>query len=585
MSSRSEILLEPVRRGARVIEIGPSFSPIAPKSEGWNAYSIDHLDKAGLVKKYTGHPGVDVTRIEAVDYVWQGGPLSDAVPSASHGTFDAFIASHVIEHVPDLVAFLESAATLLKSTGVVVLAVPDKRYCFDFFQSITTTGAVLAAHREKRSRHTAALGYDHFAYAAQNGGAGVWGQHPSMGITLSHSLDEAWTTSAAMGADGEYVDLHAWHFTPSSFELMLLELARFGVTDWQIDRTTDATGCEFYAWLRRGGKATAAKIPEAVLTERRLTLLKRIMLENRAQIDWLLAGEPELVTGPIGLLPIVPNTEHERAVPPVHATSEVGAARYVDWLPVAENAARAFEGEWSSAVPGLAGTGHANLFDDDRIKWFEERSGGFAGKKVLELGPLEGGHTYMMTQRGATVLAIESNVQAWMRCLVVKDTLNIKGAQFLLGDFVRYLSESPPRVDFVLASGVLYHMTDPVKVLNDLCRVGDSIGIWTHYFDATVLRSNDSTRAKFSFEPRIMITQHGRSVQLYDQRYLQALEWKGFCGGAAHGSSWLRKEDIVGMLEDEGFECEVYFDHTDHQNGPACCIFARRRITGDAQSG
>jgi hypothetical protein len=104
-------------------------------------------------------------------------------------------------------------------------------------------------------------------------------------------------------ADGDYVDTHAWRFSPASFQLLLLELARLGRTDWQIERVTEAVGCEFFAWLRRGGMAAAAALPAEAFAARRMTLLKRTMLEARAQIDWLLAGEPELVTGPLGLLP------------------------------------------------------------------------------------------------------------------------------------------------------------------------------------------------------------------------------------------------------------------------------------------
>ena len=40
------------------------------------------------------------------------------------------------------------------------------------------------------------------------------------------------------------------------------------------------------------------------LSARRLALLKQTLIEGRAQVDWLLAGEPGLVTGPLGLLPV-----------------------------------------------------------------------------------------------------------------------------------------------------------------------------------------------------------------------------------------------------------------------------------------
>ena len=558
MPGRSETLLAPVPRNGRIIEIGPSFSPIAPKADGWDVRSLDHLSREGLITKYAGHPGVDISRIEDVDFVWGGGPLSAAVPEELHGTFDALVASHVIEHTPDLIAFLDSAATLLKYGGVVVLAVPDKRYCFDYFQPLTTTGQLLEAHAEQRSRHNLRILFDHVAYAVTNGGNGAWGQHPSNGFRFMHPLEQAFDIFKT--SSGDYVDTHAWRFSPASFQLLLLELARLGQTDWQVEHVTEADGCEFFAWLRRGGIAMAAGAA-AAFAERRMTLLKRTMLEARAQIDWLLAGEPELVTGPLGLLP---------------TTAPAAPPRFVDWPPDRQNAGRAFEGEWSSAVPGLATTGSVPLFEDGRIVMFEERLGGFAGKRVLELGPLEGGHTYMMTQRGATVTAIESNIRAWMRCLVAKDAVGMPGATFLLGDFVQYLANSPPRVDFVLASGVLYHMIDPEAVLRDLCRVSDAVGLWTHYFDADMLLGRNQNN-KFDFKPQQVITPHGRMVEYYSQSYLQALEWKGFCGGSAPESNWMRKRDIIGILEDEGFTCESFLDHADHPNGPAFCAFAQRK--------
>jgi O-antigen biosynthesis protein len=119
--------------------------------------------------------------------------------------------------------------------------------------------------------------------------------------------------------------------------------------------------------------------------------------------------------------------------------AEAEESRFVDWLPAPANAARLFEGEWSSAVPGLP-SGPVNLFEDPRVQWFEERLGGFAGRRVLELGPLEGGHTFMMARGGAEVLAIESNKGAFLRCLIAKETVGMPKARFLLGDFRKYLS-------------------------------------------------------------------------------------------------------------------------------------------------
>jgi hypothetical protein len=292
--SRGAILLAPVSKLAQIIEIGPSYSPIAPKAEGWNTKTLDYTTRENLIAHYRGQPGVDVNRIEEVDFIWTGGMLSDAVPTALHGTFDAFIASHVIEHTPDLIAFLNSATVLLKSDGALVLAIPDKRYCFDYFQPLTTTGQALAAHAERRSRHTSGIAFDHVAYAIKNAGVGAWSQHPARDLSFCHPIEEAQKLFASTGARAEYVDLHNWRFTPASFALLLLELAWLGKIDWCVECVTPANGCEFFAWLRRGAAGAVASLTEAEFNGKRLALLKRALLETKEQIDWLLAGEPSL---------------------------------------------------------------------------------------------------------------------------------------------------------------------------------------------------------------------------------------------------------------------------------------------------
>ena len=259
------------------------------------------MTREGLIDKYQAMPGVDVRKIESVDFVWSGGLLSDAVPTDQHGTFDVLLASHVIEHTPDLIAFFKAAQVLLREEGVIILAVPDKRYCFDYFQPVSTTGQVLEAHANQRISHTGARGFDHFAYAVTDGGAEAWGRRPSEGLRLIHTLEESVKQYEAFDLCPFYQDLHAWYFVPSSFELLLLELGRIGKIDWRILRIMPDMGLEFFAWLRRGAAVTVRSMSVEELNGRRMTLLKRTLLETQEQIDWLIASEPELTSKQGGL--------------------------------------------------------------------------------------------------------------------------------------------------------------------------------------------------------------------------------------------------------------------------------------------
>jgi SAM-dependent methyltransferase len=293
MTTREDILLEPVDRTASIVEIGASLSPIAPKRDGWNTKTIDVGTKSELIEKYRGHVGVD--NIEEVDFVCRDGPLIDSVPMEYHGTFDAFIASHVIEHQPDILAFLNCAARLLKTTGIVILAIPDKRLCFDYFRPVSLTGDVLAAHRSRRIRHSSQSTFNFHGYTVSANGGIAWSQQSLENATFDFSCSVEHAHAEFLRCDesdtSPYVDMHAWQFTPASFQLIILELARLRLTDWWVERIDPPTGCEFHAWLRRGGQEAAAALTEPELNMQRLTLLKRTLLEAKEQIDFLLSAE------------------------------------------------------------------------------------------------------------------------------------------------------------------------------------------------------------------------------------------------------------------------------------------------------
>ena len=99
MLDRIALLLGQSTKASRILEIGPSHSPIAAKAAGWSTHVVDHTDQAGLRDKYTAM-GVDVSSIEAVDTVWQGGPLDQAVPADLLGHFDTLIASCLLYTSP-----------------------------------------------------------------------------------------------------------------------------------------------------------------------------------------------------------------------------------------------------------------------------------------------------------------------------------------------------------------------------------------------------------------------------------------------------------------------------------------------------
>ena len=168
-SDRAQRLLGGIPRDAAILEVGASYAPLAPKAAGWRTTIVDHDTAAELRGKYAGSHA-DLSVIEEVDIVWHGGPLHEAFDAGAHGTYDALIISHVLEHLPDPVSFLASADVLLAPGGVIVVAVPDKRFCFDVYRWPSTAGMMMQAHLEKRTRHLPGTIFDEVSLSAtQNG--------------------------------------------------------------------------------------------------------------------------------------------------------------------------------------------------------------------------------------------------------------------------------------------------------------------------------------------------------------------------------------------------------------------------------
>jgi 2-polyprenyl-3-methyl-5-hydroxy-6-metoxy-1,4-benzoquinol methylase len=241
------------------LEVGASFRPVAPRSKGYNIEIVDHASAEDLRKKYAGKDPAVVNNIEDVTYVWQGGSLVDLIGERERYSY--IIASHVIEHTTDIVRFLQDCEALLKPDGVLILAVPDKRYCLDFFRPVSTSGEALAAHLEKRDRHSVATLLNHFSTVVRNGQKGSWNKSdPIMQMHLRFDMTQAMDMVAQSQSSGEYIDAHAWQFTPSSFQLLLSDLRSMKLTGLWEKRLIEGTSCEFFVQMSKAAQPEAQRI-------------------------------------------------------------------------------------------------------------------------------------------------------------------------------------------------------------------------------------------------------------------------------------------------------------------------------------
>lgn len=175
-----------------------------------------------------------------------------------------------------------------------------------------------------------------------------------------------------------------------------------------------------------------------------------------------------------------------------------------------------------------------------------------------------------------SVVAVESNGRAYLKCLLVKELLELKRARFLLGDAMGYLGATSDTFDLCVANGILYHMPSPVALVQAISLRARRLIMWTHYYDPDVARVNRRMRRKMK---NSRIASHaGFRHTLHEHRYGLSLRAAGFCGGTQATSNWLSRGDLIRCLEHYGWtDLQTAFEQRDHPNGPSLTVVATRR--------
>jgi hypothetical protein len=75
----------------------------------------------------------------------------------------------------------------------------------------------------------------------------------------------------------------------------------------------------------------------------------------------------------------------------------------------------------------------------------------------------------------AQIDAIEANQRAYLRCLITKEILGLTRSKFWLGDFIKALENWDQRYDLIVASGVLYHLKNPLHLVELTAKRTDAV--------------------------------------------------------------------------------------------------------------
>jgi SAM-dependent methyltransferase len=241
------------------IELGPLTSPIVTKEEA-DIYYIDHATLDELKKKYANEP-VALDEIAPIDFALGNKTISEVVGKKK---FDYVLASHVIEHVPNIVAWFQDIASVLKPGGILSLVIPDKRYIFDISRNVSRPADILGAYVENRTKPSARDMYD-FAteYRRDINPLAVWDSPLSdhTNAPKRYTPQEALKMCKANLDPNTYVDCHCHVFTPEAFFAILHSLAEHDLLDFEIANQFEpnAGNIEFYVSLRKIDKKRVKK--------------------------------------------------------------------------------------------------------------------------------------------------------------------------------------------------------------------------------------------------------------------------------------------------------------------------------------
>jgi predicted SAM-dependent methyltransferase len=225
-------------------EIGALCNPLVdPTMPG--VRFIDHLDTESLRKKYANDPHVDIEKIVNVSAVWGENTLIEALGAK----VDHIVASHVIEHVPDLITWLAELRASLNDSGSIRLAIPDRRFTFDYLRQETRLADVIQAYLVRSRKPQAQFVLDFILNVASIDGNEAWsGALDAANVKRNHTASQAMDAAKMTVHQDHYHDVHCWVFTPKSFAYLMADLARSGLITLACDdfHDTEKHTIEFF---------------------------------------------------------------------------------------------------------------------------------------------------------------------------------------------------------------------------------------------------------------------------------------------------------------------------------------------------
>jgi len=205
-------------------------------------------------------------------------------------------------------------------------------------------------------------------------------------------------------------------------------------------------------------------------------------------------------------------------------------------------------------IDGADYGGEVSALCDPRVEQFFHFAP--AAETILELGSLEGAHTFLLAGRPGIkrVLALEGRERNLRKARFVQELLHVRNAEFAQANLEETDFSAMGKFDAVFCSGLIYHLPEPWKLIEKLSVIAPRLFIWTHYAPDT-----DAEVISHGFRGKIFV-EGGSEEPL---------------SGMSPTSTWLTLGSLITSLTTSGYG-SVHVIHNDptHKNAPAVTIGA-----------
>jgi hypothetical protein len=183
----------------------------------------------------------------------------------------------------------------------------------------------------------------------------------------------------------------------------------------------------------------------------------------------------------------------------------------------------------------------------------------FASKaeRILELGSLEGAHSFILAQHPDIkhVVALEGREANLRKARFVQELLDIRNVEFLQANLEEADLTALGKFDAVFCCGLLYHLPEPWRLVENLAGTAPILFIWTQY-------ASDNEAHDLPGGLRGKIHVEGGSDEPLS--------------GMSPDATWLTLDSLRRVLATSGYHnIQVIDDNPAHVNGPAVTIGAR----------